>query len=266
MLPLVTGDTADPVEHFGVGRLHGLRRDPSASGLRRFAEQVVRLSDVRQVGLELLPLEARLHHPLLDVVPQLVERNVHRADFLAGAAAGTLPRVPRKVFSGLHLTAQQQVQGSAHLVLAEGEDATTRRSALPACLLIRWADGDTIAAHRAGVDIFLNRRHLREARHSIPPFRSEVPRVAGPLGPPVLLRPVPAPRGRPSRGRPCEPRTRQTGSPTCVRPPRQSPTPWTGKSPSQTRSARRRSLDTCSASPSFRPRSRTRSTRPSRRR
>src|SRR5437870_3345040 len=179
----------------------------------------------RARGDELLPLEARLHHPLLDVVPELVERNVHRADFFAGAAAGALPGVPREIFSGFHLTAQQQVQRSAHLVLAEGEDATARRSAFPACLLIRRADRDTIAAHRARMDIFLNGRHLREARHSIPPIRSEVPRAVGPPGPPVPVRPARVPRGRPSRALPCVPPTRQTGSPTCVPPPRRSPTP-----------------------------------------
>src|SRR5438128_12701260 len=38
LLSFVTRDTADPVQYLGVGRLYGLRRDPSASGLRRFAE------------------------------------------------------------------------------------------------------------------------------------------------------------------------------------------------------------------------------------
>src|SRR5207247_3505872 len=131
--------------------------------------QVVGLPDMHEVRLELLPLVARLHPPLLHTVPDPIARDVDRTDFLAGATAGAPPRLPRELLSGFHLAPEEEIQRSAHLVLAEREDPAARRSALPARFLVRRAHGDTVAAHRTRVDIFLNGRHLRKARHSIPP-------------------------------------------------------------------------------------------------
>src|SRR5439155_20207728 len=108
------------------------------------------------------------------------------------AAPGALPRVAGEVFPRLDLAPQEEVQWSAHLVLAEGEDSATRRRTFPARLLVGGAHGDAVAAHRARVDVFLNGRHLREARHSNPPFRYGVPRDAEPHRQTVLLRHRPA--------------------------------------------------------------------------
>src|SRR2546430_17263788 len=70
------------------------------------------------------------------------------------------------------MAAEQQVQGPAHLVLSKREDPTAGRSSFPARLLVRGAHGDAVAAHPAGMDIFLNGGPLCDATHSIPPTRS----------------------------------------------------------------------------------------------
>src|SRR5207244_9874918 len=106
------------------------------------------------------------------VIPEAIERDVDRTDLLAGPAARAFPRVPRELRAGFHMAAEQQVHRPAQLVLPEREDPTAGRRALPARFLVGGANWDAVAAHRARVDIFLNRRHLCEARHPIPPTRS----------------------------------------------------------------------------------------------
>src|SRR5213078_4718843 len=97
---------------------------------------------------------------------QAVERDIDGTDLLAGPAPGALPLVAGELFARLHVAAEQQVEGSPHLVLPQGEDAPARRGALPAGLLVGRAHGDAVPAHRTRVDILLNGRHLREPRHS----------------------------------------------------------------------------------------------------
>src|SRR5256886_3304853 len=122
--------------------------------------------------MELRPFVPGRHHPRFHVIPEAIERDVDRADLLAGTAARAFPRVPRELLAGLHMAAEQQIQRPAHLVLPEREDPTAGRGAFPARFLVCGADGDAVAAHRARVDIFLNGRHLCKASHPIPPTRS----------------------------------------------------------------------------------------------
>src|SRR5438093_1524539 len=121
--------------------------------------------------MEFRPFVPGRHHPRLHVIPEAIERDVDRTDLLAGPAARAFPRVPREFLAGFHMAAEQQVQRTAHLVLPEREDPAAGRRALPARLLVRGANRDAVAAHRARVDIFLNGRHLCEARHPVPPTR-----------------------------------------------------------------------------------------------
>src|SRR2546430_9393295 len=160
--------------------------------------------------MELRPFVPGRHHPRFHVIPEAIERDVDRTDLLAGPAARAFPRVPRELLAGPHMAAEQQVQRPAHLVLPEREDPTAGRGAFPARFLVCGTDGDAVAAHRTGVDIFLNGRHLCEASHPIPPTRSgpQVRELAvGPAGlPPALLPEIPekGPTGSagPGAGRP----------------------------------------------------------------
>src|SRR6267143_3470518 len=122
--------------------------------------------------MELRPFVAGRDHPRLDVVPEAIERNVDRADLFAGASARALPRVPGEFLPGFHVAAEQQVQRPAHFVLTKREDPTAGRRTFPARLLVGRTDRDAVSAHRTRVDVFLNGRHLCEARHSISPIRS----------------------------------------------------------------------------------------------
>src|SRR5205823_8578062 len=90
-------------------------------------------------------------------------------DFRASPAARTFPGIPAEFLARFHVPAQQEVQGAAHLVLMQGEDPPPRGRALPAPLLVGRTDRDTIPAHRARVNVLLNRRHLRETGHSLHP-------------------------------------------------------------------------------------------------
>src|SRR3989449_8640175 len=122
LLPPVTRDAADPVQDLRIVGLHGLRGNPRRPLLGRLAEQVVRLPDVREVRLELLPAVAGGPHPLLPVVPQRVERDVDGTDVLAGTAARALPRVPSEVLARFPIPAKEPIKGAAHLVLAQSEN------------------------------------------------------------------------------------------------------------------------------------------------
>src|SRR5437016_2422734 len=121
--------------------------------------------------MEFRPFVPGRHHPRFHVIPEAIERDVDRTDLLAGPAARAFPRVPRELLAGFHMAAEQQVQRPANLVLPEREDPAAGRRTLPARLFVRGTNRDAVAAHRARVDIFLNGRHLCEARHPVPPTR-----------------------------------------------------------------------------------------------